>query len=50
MEGGILMSCKVSVIVPAYNVEDYLYKCLKSIQEQSFAEIEWIDGWNRESY
>ena len=36
------MSCKVSVIVPAYNVEDYLYKCLKSIQEQSFAEIECL--------
>ena len=33
-------TCKVSVIVPAYNAEKYLYDCLKSIQVQSLNEIE----------
>ena len=33
---------KVSVIVPAYNVEQYLEKCLRSVAEQTLAEIEII--------
>lgn len=31
---------KVSVIVPIYNVEKYLDRCLRSIQEQSFEDYE----------
>lgn len=30
----------ISVIVPVYNVEDYLYRCLKSLQDQTFIEFE----------
>lgn len=33
---------KVSVIVPVYNVEDYLEKCLLSLQNQTLKEIEII--------
>ena len=32
----------ISVIVPVYNVEDYLEKCLESIKEQSYKNIEII--------
>lgn len=33
---------KVSVIVPAYNAEEYIEKCVKSVLDQSFREIEVI--------
>ena len=33
---------EVSIIVPIYNVENYLEKCLKSIIEQTFQDIEII--------
>ena len=33
---------KVSVIVPVYNVESYLEKCLNSLVNQTLAEIEII--------
>lgn len=33
---------KISVIVPVYNVEDYLGKCLESIISQTFSDIEII--------
>lgn len=33
---------KVSVIVPVYNVEDYLPKCIESIQNQTESDIEII--------
>ncbi len=33
---------KVSIIVPVYNVERYLERCLKSILEQTFKDIEII--------
>lgn len=33
---------KVSVIVPVYNVEDYLTECLESIIEQTYRELEII--------
>ena len=33
---------KISVIVPVYNVEKYLYKCINSILEQTFNEFELI--------
>ena len=32
----------VSVIVPVYNVRDYLEKCIRSVQGQSFADWELI--------
>lgn len=36
------MNIKVSVIVPVYNSEKYLYKCLDSLVNQSLKEIEII--------
>lgn len=33
---------KVSIIVPVYKVEKYLEKCVKSIQEQSYSDLEII--------
>lgn len=33
---------KVSVIIPIYNVEKYLEKCIQSVQEQTLKEIEII--------
>lgn len=33
---------KVSIIVPAYNVEDYLERCIESILEQSYENLEII--------
>ena len=36
------MSIKISVIVPVYNVEKYLDRCLNSIVNQSLTEIEII--------
>lgn len=38
MEGKIV----ISVIVPVYNVEDYIEECLKSIEKQSFTSYEVI--------
>ena len=32
----------LSIIIPVYNVEKYLDKCLKSVIEQSFDDIEII--------
>lgn len=34
--------CKISIIVPVYNVERYLDKCISSILEQSFTDFELI--------
>ena len=33
---------KVSFLIAAYNIEDYIEKCLKSIMNQSLKEIEII--------
>ena len=33
---------EISVIIPVYNVEDYLEKCLDSVCNQSFQDIEII--------
>ena len=35
-----MLLCKVSIIVPIYNQEAFLYKCLKSIQDQTYKNIE----------
>lgn len=34
--------CKISVVVPIYNVEKYLLKCLESISQQTYKNIEII--------
>jgi glycosyltransferase involved in cell wall biosynthesis len=36
------MAIKVSVIIPVYNVEDYLEKCLDSVINQTLGDIEII--------
>ena len=33
---------KFSIIVPVYNVEKYLDKCLKSLSEQSYSNFDVI--------
>ena len=36
------MSPQISIIVPVYNVEDYICRCIDSVLKQSFQEIELI--------
>lgn len=36
------MKPRLSVVVPVHNVEDYLEDCLRSVAEQSVADIEVI--------
>ena len=36
------MDREISVIIPAYNVEEYLPRCLDSILDQSFRKYEVI--------
>lgn len=36
------MSCKISIIVPVYNTEKYITKCLCSLLEQTFSDYEII--------
>ena len=36
------MNDTISVIIPAYNVEEYVYKCLKSVLSQTYANLEVI--------
>lgn len=46
------MMPKISVIVPVYNVEKYIKKCLESLVNQTFKDIEIIivnDGSTDES-
>ena len=38
---GVLMP-KISIIVPVYNVEQYLAECIESIKDQSLTDIEII--------
>ncbi|MGL5051659.1 MAG: glycosyltransferase family 2 protein [Fusobacteriaceae bacterium] len=33
---------KVSIIIPAYNVEKYIYQCIKSVSNQSYKNLEII--------
>ena len=34
--------CKISVIVPVYNMEEYLDQCMESILYQTFTDFELI--------
>lgn len=36
------MDAKISIIVPVYNVEKYIYKCVNSILEQTYSNLEII--------
>ena len=36
------MEIKISIVIPVYNVEAYLQKCLDSIRTQTFSEFEVI--------
>ena len=36
------MRKKISVIVPVYNIEGYIERCLKSIQKQTYPRFEVI--------
>ena len=36
---------KVSVILPIYNVENYLSRCLESLMNQTLLDIEIIGGF-----
>lgn len=36
------MSPKISVIVPVYNVEKYLHRCIDSILAQTFTDFELL--------
>ena len=36
------MDVKISIIIPVYNVEDYLKECLDSLLRQTFTEFEII--------
>ncbi|MTK64562.1 MAG: glycosyltransferase [Methanobacterium sp.] len=36
------MNCKISIIVPVYNIENYLGQCLESLVSQTLKEIEII--------
>ena len=42
MDNSIEIAPKVSVILPVYNVENYLPSCIESILKQSFSDIEII--------
>ena len=34
--------CRISIIIPVYNAEEYLDRCLESISEQSYMSYEVI--------
>ena len=36
------MNYKISVIIPVYNVEKYIEKCLHTLFQQTLSEIEYI--------
>ena len=37
-----LMGKKVSIVLPIYNVEKYLNRCIKSILNQTYSDLEVI--------
>lgn len=42
MEAIVIQMDKISVIVPVYRVEDYLERCVSSIQNQTYQNLEII--------
>lgn len=42
MEKGNTVMCKVSIVIPVYNVQKYIKKCLNSIRHQTYKNIEVI--------
>jgi glycosyltransferase involved in cell wall biosynthesis len=53
MDGGGCMDTCVSVIVPVYNVEKYIGKCVNSLRQQAYTKLEIIlvdDGSTDSSY
>ena len=44
--------CKVSILVPIYNVELYIERCACSLFEQTFTDVEYIfvDDENNKNY
>ena len=38
----IMDKCRISIIIPVYNAEEYLDRCLESIFEQSYTSYEVI--------
>ena len=43
MQRGVVFDmCKVSIIIPVYNVEKYIVKCLDSIYKQTYSKYEVI--------
>lgn len=42
MESNFAKKCKVSIIVPVYNVEKYVERCIESIIKQSYKNLEII--------
>ena len=42
MKGNICMEDLISIIVPVYNTQSYLEKCLNSIAEQTYQNLEII--------
>lgn len=52
IERGVSAPPKISVIVPVYNVEKYLHRCIDSILSQTFTDFELLlidDGSKDES-
>ena len=44
----MMCSDKISVVIPVYKVEKFIRKCLKSIVDQTYSNLEIIvvdDGW-----
>lgn len=36
------MNCSISIIIPVYNVEKYIYRCISSILNQTFSDFELL--------
>ena len=37
-----MADCKISIVIPVYNVEKYLRTCLDSVVNQTFKDIEIV--------
>ena len=41
------MKTRISVIIPVYNVEEFLNECVDSVLDQSINNMELTDGYER---